>query len=182
MPDFILEGIHGTQTEKNLYFALGGECQAYFKYGEYAKKAKAEGYEEIKQLFSEISENEKAHAEVWFRYLGGLGSTSQNLDAAAGGENYEWSSMYRGFAETARSEGFPALADIFDRVASVEQEHEKRYRSAKEELENGDLYRGSGADTKWICLNCGFIYTGSEPPMRCPLCAHPKGYFKKLAR
>ncbi len=179
MPDFIVEGIKGTDTEKNLYFALGGESQAYFKYGVYAKKASQDGFEEIKNVFKEISENEKAHAEVWFRFLGGKGSTRQNLEAAAGGENYEWAEMYKGFAETARKEGFPSIADMFERVAAVEMQHEKIYRSYIEKLDNGEMFKGSGAETKWICLNCGYIHTGAEPPKICPLCSHPQSYFKE---
>lgn len=181
MPDFILEGIKGTETEKNLYYALGGESQAHLKYKIYAKKAKEEGFVEIQKLFDTISDNEKAHAEIWFRYLGGAGSTAQNLDASAGGEHFEWSSMYKQFAQTARSEGFPALAELFDKVGAIENEHEQKFRSCLQKLYDGSMFRGSGAETKWICLNCGHIHTGAEPPRLCPVCSHPEGYFKELS-
>lgn len=179
MPDYIIDGIKGTQTEKNLYFALGGESQAHFKYEVYAKKAGEDGFQEIKKIFNEISENEKAHAEIWFRFLGGKGSTRQNLEASAGGEHYEWSEMYKNFANTARKEGFPAVSDMFDKVASVEMEHDKTYRQYINKIDEGTMFKGSGADTKWICLNCGYIYTGAEPPKICPLCSHSQSYFKE---
>ena len=179
MPDFTIPGLQGTETEKNLHLALGGESQAYLKYIVYAEKAAKDGYTEIENCFRETAKNERAHAEIWFRYLGGAGTTRQNLDAAAGGENYEWSSMYKTFADTARAEGFPTIAEHFDKTAEVEKAHEAKFRSFAEKLEGDEIFRGSGADTKWVCLNCGHVYTGAEPPALCPLCSHPQGFFKE---
>ena len=170
-----VERLAGTKTEANLYTALGGECQAYTKYKWYALKAHEEKLEPIARKFDSIAENEKEHAEIWFKLLGGIGTTSENLDAAMGGEHYEWSSMYDGFAKTAREEGFEDVAALFDLVASVEKNHEGMYRDAKTLLDGGKLYSQSGVSV-WVCLNCGYIYEGSEPPSICPLCKH-KGYF-----
>lgn len=178
-PKTTTEQLAGTETEKNLHTALGGESQAFLKYLWYSEKAAADGYEAIAEQFREIAHNEKAHAEIWFRYLGGILPTAENLEAAAGGEHYEWSSMYADFAKTARAEGFADLAFHFERVAEIEKAHETRYRNTKGELENGTILGGAGPETRWICLNCGFVYTGETPPARCPTCSYPKSYFKK---
>ncbi len=180
MGNLPIPAIAGTETEKNLYTALSGESQAALKYKRYASDAKKEGYEAVARLFCETADNEVEHAELWLRYLGGTGSVAENLEAAAGGEHYEWSSMYDGFAKTADAEGFPELAAKFRMAAEVEKMHEGRYRCALSGVQTGGVFRDDCAETKWICLNCGFVYTGAEPPMQCPLCAHPRGYFDRV--
>ena len=178
-PEATIQKLAGTQTEQNLHTALGGEAQAYLKYLWYSQKASEEGHEEIAETFRQISHNEEAHAEIWFRYLGGIADTEKNLTAAAGGEHYEWSSMYADFAKTAKDEGFADLAFLFERVAQIEKAHEELYNRTKGELTEGTLH-GNGTDTtRWICLNCGFVITGKNPPERCPTCSYPKAYFKR---
>ena len=178
-PGVFAENIVGTETEKNLHTALSGESQAYLRYLWFERKAREDGYVEISELFRDTAANEREHAEIWFRYLGGLGSTERNLDAAAGGEHFEWETMYAQFANEAREEGFEVIAALFDRVASIEKQHEQNYRKAQSELKSGEIFTAASADTRWICLNCGYIVTGKEPPNVCPTCAHPKGYFEK---
>lgn len=179
-PEATIGKLAGTKTEQNLHTALGGEAQAHLKYLWYSQKASEEGHEEIAETFRQISHNEEAHAEIWFRYLGGIGTTEENLTAAAGGEHYEWSSMYADFAKTAKDEGFADLAFLFERVAKIEQAHEETYNSTKGALTGGTLH-GNGTDTtRWICLNCGFVITGKNPPERCPTCSYPKAYFKSM--
>lgn len=173
------EALKGTKTEQNLHTALSGESQAYLRYKWFEKKAKADGFVAIAQLFEETANNEMEHAEIWFRYLGGYSGTERNLDAAAGGEHFEWETMYAQFAEEARSEGFSVIADLFDRIASVEKQHEQNYRKALDEVKNGTVFTSDDPSTKWICLNCGYIITAKEPPAFCPACAHPQGYFDK---
>ena len=173
------EALKGTRTEQNLHTAISGEAQAHLRYKWFDKKAKNDGFVAISRLFEETAGNEMEHAEIWFRYLGGYSSTERNLDAAAGGEHFEWETMYAEFAEVAREEGFATLADLFDRVASVEKQHEQNYRNAMSEIKNGTVFTSNDPETKWICLNCGYIYTGKEPPAFCPTCAHPQGYFDK---
>ena len=174
-----VEALKGTKTEQNLHTALSGESQAYLRYKWFEKKAKDDGYVSISQLFRDTAANEMEHAEIWFRYLGGLSSTERNLDAAASGENFEWSTMYSEFEKTARQEGFDAIADLFSRVASIEKEHEAHYRKALEQIKSGNCFVSDSPATKWICLNCGFVVEGKEPPRICPTCSYPQGYFKK---
>ena len=173
------EKLKGTKTEVNLHTALSGESQAYLRYKWFEAKAKKDGYVEIADIFCETAENEKEHAEIWFNYLGGLGDTERNLDAAANGEHFEWESMYAQFAREAREEGFEPLAKLFERVASIEKIHEARYAKYKNRLANGELFTSSSETTKWICLNCGYVVEAKEPPAVCPTCMHPQGYFKR---
>lgn len=173
------EALKGTKTEQNLHTALSGESQAYLRYKWFEKKAKKDGFVSIANLFAETAGNEMEHAEIWFRYLGGYSSTERNLEAAAGGEHFEWETMYAQFAEEARSEGFTVIADLFDRVASVEKQHEENYRRALAEVREGKVFTAEDPQQKWICLNCGYVVVGKEPPAFCPTCAHPQGYFEK---
>ena len=177
-PGVFAENIVGTETERNLHTALSGESQAYLRYKWFEKKAKEDGYAAVAELFRDTANNEMEHAEIWFRYLGGWSGTEKNLDAAAAGENFEWSSMYAEFEKTARREGFVAIAELFARVASIEKQHEESYRRALGEVKSGEIFR-SETSVKWICLNCGYIVEGKEPPKICPTCSHPQGYFKK---
>ncbi len=172
------EQIIGTQTERNLHTALSGESQAYLRYKWFEKKAKEDGYVAISEVFRDTAANEMEHAEIWFRYLGGWSGTEKNLDAAASGEKFEWETMYAEFEKTARAEGFDAIADLFARVASIEKQHEENYRKALTELRNGEVF-SSQTSVKWICINCGYVVEGKEPPKVCPTCSHPQGYFKK---
>lgn len=178
-PGVLPEQLAGTETEKNLHTALSGESQAYLRYKWFERKAREDGLIEISQLFSETAGNEMEHAEIWFRYLGGNSSTERNLEAAADGEQFEWESMYADFEKTARAEGFDSIANLFSRVASIEKQHEQNYREACKKLKNGELFSSNSESTKWICLNCGYIVEGKEPPQICPTCSHPQGYFKK---
>lgn len=174
-----IEKLKGSKTEQNLHTALSGEAQAHLRYKWFEKKAKADGYVEIANLFRDTAANEMEHAELWFRYLGGYSSTERNLDAAAGGEHFEWETMYAQFAAEAREEGFDALAALFDRVASIEKQHEQNYRAKYSDVKNGDVFTSQDESTRWICLNCGYVVTGKEPPAICPTCQHPRGYFAK---
>lgn len=173
------ENIVGTQTEKNLHTALSGESQAYLRYKWFENKAKQDGFVEISELFRDTAANEMEHAEIWFKYLGGWSSTEKNLDVAASGENFEWATMYSDFERTARAEGFDAIADLFARVASIEKRHEEAYRAALTQLKKGECFASTDESQKWICLNCGYVVTGKEPPQVCPTCLHPQGYFKR---
>lgn len=172
--------LKGTKTEQNLLTAFAGESQARNKYTYFASVAKKEGYEQIAAIFLETAENEKEHAKLWFKALGGLGNTAQNLAAAAEGENYEWTEMYAEFAKTAREEGFEALARQFEGVAVIEKTHEERYRKLLENIEVAQVFAKAGV-TAWVCRNCGHIYIGSEAPKACPVCAHPQAYFEVRA-
>ena len=178
----MLPGLEGSKTEQNLHTALSGESQAYLRYKWFAKKAKDDGFQEIAGIFKETANNEREHAEIWFKLLGGWSSTERNLEAAASGEHFEWSSMYSDFEKTAREEGFDYIADLFKRIASVEKMHEERYKQYESEVKNGKSFTSDSADTKWICLNCGYVVTGKEPPKVCPACAHPQGYFKNQSK
>lgn len=174
-----LEKLAGSKTETNLHTALSGESQAYVRYRFFEKKARDDGYEEIARIFAETAENEKEHAEIWFRYLGGVGSTEDNLNSAAGGERFEWSTMYAEFAAEAREEGFESIALLFDRIASVEKTHEERYVKYLNEVRDGKSFTSDSSETVWICLNCGYSVVAKDAPGICPACSHPKGYFKK---
>ena len=168
----------GTQTEKNLETAFAGESMARNKYTYYASKAKKEGYEQIAALFLKTAENEKEHAKLWFKELhGGMPDTAANLLDAAEGENYEWTDMYAGFAETAEKEGFKALAAKFRLVAAVEKHHEERYRALLKNVETAQVFEKSEVKV-WECRNCGHIVVGTKAPELCPTCVHPKSYFE----
>ena len=167
----------GTQTEKNLATAFAGESQARNKYTYFASVAKKEGYEQISAIFTKTAENEKEHAKMWFKELGELGTTTENLAAAADGENYEWTDMYDGFAKTAEAEGFPALAAKFRAVAAIEKAHEERYRALLNNVETKQVFAKSSVKV-WECRNCGHIVVGTEAPAACPVCAHPQSYFE----
>ncbi len=167
----------GTQTEKNLMAAFSGESEARNKYTYFASKAKKEGYEQISALFLKTADNEKEHAKLWFKELNGIGDTAENLAAAAAGENYEWTDMYAGFAETAEKEGFPELAHKFRLVAAIEKHHEERYRALLKNVELAEVFAKS-EEKVWECRNCGHIVIGKEAPEECPTCAHPQSYFE----
>ena len=167
----------GTRTEKNLEAAFAGESQARNKYTYFASKAKKEGFEQIAALFLKTADNEKEHAKLWFKELNGIGSTAENLAAAADGENYEWTDMYEGFARTAEEEGFPELAEKFRGVAAIEKHHEERYRALLHNVEMQEVFRKSGVRV-WECRNCGHIVVGEAAPEICPVCAHPQAYFE----
>ena len=170
----------GTQTEKNLQAAFAGESQARNKYTYFASVAKKQGYEQIAALFLKTADNEKEHAKLWFKELAGIGSTAENLAAAAEGENYEWTDMYAGFAKTAEAEGFPELAARFRMVGEVERHHEERYRALLHNVETAAVFAKS--DVKiWECRNCGHIVVGTAAPEVCPVCNHPQSYFELCA-
>lgn len=170
----------GTQTEKNLETAFAGESQARNKYTYFASTAKKEGYEQIAALFLKTADNEKEHAKMWFKELGGIGNTAENLLAAAEGENYEWTDMYDGFAKTADEEGFPELAEKFRLVAEIEKHHEERYRALLKNVETAAVFEKSGVKI-WECRNCGHIVVGTSAPDVCPACGHPQSYFEVKA-
>ena len=167
----------GTQTEKNLQTAFAGESQARNKYTYFASVAKKEGFEQISTLFTKTADNEKEHAKLWFKELGGLGNTAANLKQAAEGENYEWTDMYEGFAKTADAEGFNDLAEKFRGVAAIEKHHEERYRALLKNVETKQVFAKSSVKV-WECRNCGHIVVGTEAPAVCPVCAHPQSYFE----
>ena len=163
----------GTQTEKNLQAAFAGESQARNKYTYFASVAKKQGYEQIAALFLKTADNEKEHAKLWFKELAGIGSTAENLAAAAEGENYEWTDMYAGFAKTAEAEGFPELAARFRMVGEVERHHEERYRALLHNVETAAVFAKSEVKI-WECRNCGHIVVGTAAPEVCPVCNHPQ--------
>ncbi|WP_041591522.1 rubrerythrin [Tepidanaerobacter acetatoxydans] len=169
--------LKGSKTEKNLLEAFAGESMARNKYNFFASIAKKEGYEQIMGVFQETADNEKEHAKMWAKYLGLIGDTKENLEEAAKGENYEWSKMYKEFAETAREEGFNDIAAHFEKVAEVEAEHEKRYLKLLSRVQDGTVFKRS-EPIKWRCRNCGYIHEGPEPPEICPACAHPKAFYE----
>ena len=167
----------GTKTEKNLLAAFAGESQARNKYTYFASKAKKDGYEQIAALFLKTADNEKEHAKLWFKELEGIGTTAENLKAAADGENFEWTDMYEGFAKTAEEEGFFALAEKFRLVAAIEKHHEERYRALLHNVETAAVFEKSEVKV-WECRNCGHIVIGEKAPEICPTCAHPQAYFE----
>ena len=168
-----------SKTYQNLMTAFAGESQARNKYTYFASKAKKEGYEQIAAIFEETAANEKEHAKMWFKELNGgdIGTTAENLLAAAEGENYEWTDMYAEFAKTAKEEGFDRLAFLFEGVAKIEKEHEERYRKLLANVE-GELVFSRDGDKIWQCRNCGHIVIGKEAPKVCPICAHPQSFFE----
>ena len=169
--------LKGTKTEQNLMAAFAGESQARNKYTYFASVAKKEGYEQIAAIFEETANNEKEHAKLWFKALGGLGTTAANLLAAAEGENYEWTDMYATFAKEAEEEGFTALARQFRAVAAIEKAHEERYRKLLSNVEMQQVFEKS-EETMWECRNCGHLVIGKKAPAACPVCAHPQSFFE----
>ena len=169
----------GTQTEKNLMAAFAGESEARNKYTYFASRAKKDGFEQIAAIFEKTANNEKEHAKLWFKELhdGAVPDTVENLKAAADGENYEWTDMYAGFAETAEKEGFPELAERFRLVAAIEKHHEERYRALLKNIEMAEVFAKSEVKV-WECRNCGHIVVGEKAPEICPTCAHPQSYFE----
>ena len=170
----------GTQTEKNLRAAFSGESEARNNYTYFASKAKKEGFEQIAAIFQKTADNEKEHAKMWFKELDGIGTTAENLGAAAAGENYEWTDMYAGFADTAEKEGFIELANKFRMVAEIEKTHEERYRALLKNVETAKVFEKSEVKV-WECRNCGHIAVGTSAPILCPVCAHPQSYFELRA-
>ena len=167
----------GTKTEQNLLAAFAGESQARNKYTYFASRAKKDGYEQIAALFLKTADNEKEHAKLWFKELEGIGTTAENLKAAADGENFEWTDMYEGFAKTAEEEGFTELAEKFRLVAAIEKHHEERYRALLKNVETATVFEKSEVKV-WECRNCGHIVVGCKAPEICPTCAHPQSYFE----
>lgn len=167
----------GTRTEKNLESAFAGESQARNKYTYFASVAKKEGYEQIAEIFLKTADNEKEHAKLWLKELGGIGNTAENLDAAASGENYEWTDMYEDFAKTAEEEGFTELAARFRMVGEIEKRHEERYRALLRNVETATVFEKSEVKV-WECRNCGHIVVGTKAPAVCPVCRHPQSYFE----
>jgi len=186
----VMKSLKGTQTEKNLLAAFAGESQARNRYAYFVGKAKKEGYEQIAAIFQETADNEKEHAEVFFKHLQGgdveiiaaypagvIGSTEENLLAAAEGEKMEWGSLYPDFADTAQKEGFSKVAHSFKKIAEVESYHEKRFRKLLENIKNKRVFKKDNP-LKWKCRNCGFVHEGPEAPDICPACQHPKSYYE----
>jgi len=187
------KSIKGTKTEKNLLAAFAGEAQARNRYTYFSSAAKKEGFEQISHIFLETAENEKEHAKIFFKYLEGgeveittaypsgvIGDTLSNLQAAAAGENMEWTTLYSDFAKVAAEEGFPEVARSFEQIAKVEMFHEKRYRKLVANIAACEVFK-KGATTKWHCINCGYVHEGSEAPAECPACRHPRSYYELLA-
>jgi len=175
-----MPSLKGTKTEKNLLEAFAGESQARNKYIYFASKARKEGYQQIAAIFEETAANEKEHAELWFKALEGIGTTRENLMAAAEGEHEEWTDMYVRMAAEAREEGFHSLADAFAGVGKIEKAHEERYLKLLESIESGTVFKREGG-AEWHCRNCGHIENGIDAPAECPVCAHPQAYFELLA-
>ena len=187
------KSIKGTQTEKNLLAAFAGESQARNRYTYFASAARKEGFEQIANIFTETAENEKEHAKVFFKYLEGgdteivaaypagmIKDTKSNLEAAAAGENMEWTTIYADFSKTARDEGFPEIARSFEQIAKVEKFHESRYRKLVNNVANGEVFKKKSA-VKWHCMNCGYVFEGTEAPKECPACKHPQAFYELLA-
>lgn len=185
--------IRGTQTEQNLLKAFAGESQARNRYTYFASQARKEGYEQISHVFVETAENEKEHAKIFFKYLEGgdaeilatypagiISDTKSNLEAAANGENLEWTTIYSDFSKTAQGEGFPEVANSFDQIAKVEKFHESRYRKLINSISNREVFEKK-SPVKWHCINCGYVYEGNEAPKECPACKHPQAYYEILA-
>jgi len=178
-----MDKLKGTKTEANLMAAFAGECQARVKYNYYESKARKEGYEQVADFFAETSTNEKEHAKLWFKFLhgGDVPDTLTNLLDAAGGEHFEWTEMYAGFAKVAREEGFTEIADLFEQVAGIEKTHEERYRKLHANIKDGLVF-ARDKDQDWHCMNCGRIVVGKDAPDHCPTCQHPTAYFQILAK
>jgi rubrerythrin len=187
------KSIKGTKTEKNLLAAFAGESQARNRYTYFASAAKKEGFEQISRIFLETAENEKEHAKIFFKYLEGgeveitagypagiIGNTKKNLEAAAAGENMEWTKLYANFAKVAKAEGFPEVARSFEQISKVEMFHEKRYRKLMGNIAKSEVFKKKTA-TRWHCMNCGYVYDGQKAPKECPACKHPQSYYEVLA-
>ena len=172
--------LKGSKTEQNLRTAFSGESEARNKYTYFASDAKKAGYEQIAAIFQKTADNEKEHAKMWFKALGGLGDTAANLLSAAEGENYEWTDMYATFAKEAEEEGFTDLAAKFRMVADIEKSHEERYRKLLSNVEMQEVFKKSEMKI-WECRNCGHLVMGKEAPEVCPVCAHPQSYFEVRA-
>ncbi len=171
----------GSRTEANLLAAFAGESQARNKYTFYADQARREGYQHIAAIFEETAHNERAHAELWLKYLrgGSIGDTKANLQDAAGGEHYEWTEMYKEFAETAKQEGFLQIAAAMNLVGLIEKRHEERYRRLIDSIDQKTVFEDESDQTVWICRNCGYIHVGKKVPEVCPVCRYPKAYFER---
>jgi len=187
------KSLRGTQTEKNLLAAFAGESQARNRYSFFASAARKEGFEQIANIFTETAENEKEHAKVFFKHLEGgdteitatypagtIKDTKSNLEAAAAGEKLEWTTLYVDFGKIAREEGFPDVARSFEQIARVEKFHESRYRKLIANIANGEVFKRKSV-VKWHCINCGYIFEGTEPPKECPACRHPQSFYELLA-
>ena len=172
--------LKGSKTEQNLWIAFAGESQARNKYTYFASKAKSDGYVQIANLFEETAANEKEHAKIWFKLLEGIGTTAENLKAAAAGENEEWTDMYPNMAKVAKEEGFDHIAYLFEQVAKIEKDHEERYLKLLANVEGGIVFSRDG-DMIWQCGNCGHVHVGKQAPEVCPVCAHPKSFFQLKA-
>ena len=188
-----MQSLKGTQTEKNLITAFAGESQARNRYTYFASRARKEGFVQISMIFEETANQEKEHAKRFFKSLEGgdvevaaafpagvIGSTGENLKAAAGGENHEWTTMYPGFAKVAREEGFDAVALVFEAISVAEKQHEKRYNDLRANVEGGKVFK-KDKKVVWRCINCGYLYEGEEAPKSCPACVHPQAYYELLA-
>jgi rubrerythrin len=176
-----MKNLKGTKTEKNLLEAFAGESMARNKYTFFASKAKKDGYVQISKIFEETAANEKEHAEIWYKYLNdGVASTPENLQAAAEGENFEWTDMYERMAAEAEAEGFTEIAEKFRMVGAIEKEHEERYRKLLKNINEGVVFSREG-DSIWQCSNCGHIVIGKQAPDVCPVCDHPQSYFQLKA-
>lgn len=175
-----MKDLNGTKTEQNLRTAFSGESQARNKYTFFSKAAAKEGYEQIGAIFADTADNERMHAKLWFEYLGGIGDTAANLKSAAEGEHYEWTDMYKTFAEEAKAEGFDEIAAKFALVADIEKTHEERYNKLLENLKEGKIFLKDGT-VIWKCRVCGHIHVGKNAPEVCPVCKHPKAFFEVKA-
>jgi len=173
--------LKGSKTEKNLWAAFAGESQARNKYTYFASVAKKEGYEQIAAIFLETAEQEKEHAKLHLKALGGIGDTAANLKAAAGGESDEWTDMYPRMAREARAVGFEDIARIFEGIGRIEKEHQERYKALLKNVEEGRVFR-KGEKVKWVCRNCGFTHEAVKAAEKCPICQHPQAYFEVAAR
>ena len=182
MSDIDKSNFKNSKTYDNLKTAFAGESQARVKYQFFASRAKKDGYEQIAEIFTETSDNEKEHAKLWYKYLndGTVADTRTNLEIAAAGEDYEWTDMYKEFARIAREEGFDEIADKFDGVGAIEKEHEERYRKLIKNIDDDVVFKSEKV-TVWKCRNCGYIFVGNEAPEVCPVCAHPRAYFELRA-
>jgi rubrerythrin len=189
----VSKSVKGTQTERNLLAAFAGESQARNRYTYFASAARKEWFEQIANIFTETAENEKEHAKVFFQYLEGgdtgivatypagmIKDTKYNLEAAAAGENLEWTTIYADFSKTARDEGFPEVSRSFEQIAKVEKFHESRYRKLANNVAAGEVFKKKSA-VKWHCTNCGYVFEGTEGPKECPACKHPQAFYELLA-
>ncbi len=174
-----MKNLQSTKTQANLMAAFAGESQARNKYTYYANKAEKDGFVQIAEIFRETAENEREHAEIWFKYLNGgeFADTATNLQDAVNGENFEWTEMYAAFAKEAREEGFDDIAFLFESVGKIEKSHEERFRKLLENVKGGLVF-SRDEDKIWICSNCGNIVIGKQAPNQCPVCKHPQAYFK----